>query len=197
MASPKRPRKTRQQKSLKFFHNIRILTSLLFIVAGAGVLLYTSIQNIGFITKPKVPVQASQDGLPVSKPVKLYIPPMSKLLDVSDGYAQGDRWEISQTGVSYLTTSALPGKGNTIIYGHNTKDILGGLWRVQEGDYIYVVLTNGDFAKYRVSERKEIDPSQVEILNQSNDSRLTLYTCSGFLDTARFVVVAKEVEKSI
>ena len=157
MASPKRSRQTRQQKSLKFFPYIRILTSLLLVIFGAGILLYASIQKIGFITKPKVPAQASQDGLQVAKPLKLYIPRMSKMLEVSDGYAQGDRWEVSQTGVSYLTTSALPRKGNTVIYGHNTKDILGGLWRVQEGDYIYVVLTNGDFVKYQVAQRKEIE----------------------------------------
>ena len=121
---------------------------------------------------------------------------MARILYISDGYVQGDRWATSQTGVSYLITSALPGKtGNTVMYGHNTVDILGGLWRVHEGDYIYVVLTNGDFIKYQVAERREIDPTQIDIINPSNDSKLTLYTCSGFLDTARFVIIGKQVQE--
>ena len=129
----------------------------------------------------------------LAKPLKLYIPQMQRVLYISDGYIEGDRWTTSQTGVSYLTSSALPGKiGNTVVYGHNTQDILGGLWRVHEGDYIYVVLAGGDFVKYQVTEEKEIEPTQVDILNQTDDSRLTLYTCSGFLDTARFVLVAKQ-----
>ena len=39
---------------------------------------------------------------------------------------------------------------------------------------------------------KEVKPNAVEILESADDSRLTIYTCSGFLDTARFVVVAKK-----
>lgn len=120
---------------------------------------------------------------------------MQRLLNISDGYTQGDRWTTSQTGVSYLTSSAIPTKGNTVIYGHNTANILGGLWRVHEGDYIYLVLSNGNFVKYQVKETKEIEPTQVEILSQTEDSRLTLYTCSGFLDEARFVVIAHQVDK--
>jgi sortase (surface protein transpeptidase) len=92
------------------------------------------------------------------------------VLDISDGEVVDDRWSISDTGVSYLTSSVVPGTaGNSVMYGHNKGDILGGL-------------------------PMQIKPTQVEILNQSDDTRLTIYTCSGFLDTARFVVVGKLIE---
>lgn len=198
MANTTRSRKKSSQKGLKLPNHTQILTSLLLIIFGAAVLLYGAVQEIGFYHKPNVTGVASGSNLPVPKPTKLYIPRLSRVLYVSDGYVQGDRWVISETGVSYLTTSAVPGEtGNAVIYGHNTKNILGGLWRVQDGDTIYVVLQSGDFVKYQVSEKKEIKPTQVEILNQTPDSRLTIYTCSGFLDTARFVVVAKRIDSQV
>lgn len=132
------------------------------------------------------------------KPTKLYIPKIAKILYVSDGYVVDNRWAISETGVSYLISSALPGQtGNSVIYGHNRQEILGNLPQVTAGDPVFVVLTSGDFVKYAVFETKVIEPTQVDILNQSADSRLTIYTCSGFLDTARFVVIAKKVDNQI
>ena len=126
------------------------------------------------------------------KPLKIYIPKLERVLYVSDGEVKDNRWVTSPTNVSYLTSSAVPGSvGNTVMYGHNTIGVLGGFWKVHEGDFIYVVMNDGQFYKYQVFERKEIDPSQVDILNQTVDSRLTIYTCSGFLDSARFVVVSK------
>ncbi len=135
--------------------------------------------------------KGSQDQLRV-KPLKVFIPQLSKALDISDGYIVDSRWTVSETGVSFLTTSAAPGnKGNAVLYGHNTVDKLGGLWRITDGDLVYVILSDGSIAKYQIFERREIKPSQVEILNNVDDSRLTIYTCSGFLDSARFVVVGK------
>lgn len=175
------------------FHHTHLIFSLLFILLGAGLLLYASIQKVSWVTKPETLASPNPQEQVLAKPTKVYIPRLSRVLYVSDGYVAGDRWAISETGVSYLTTSAVPGEtGNAVIYGHNTQAILGGLWRVQDGDIIYVVLKSGDFVKYQVFERKEIEPTQVEILNQTSDSRLTIYTCSGFLDTARFVIVAKK-----
>lgn len=193
MASPKRRRKTKQQKSLELFPYIQRITSLLLIIAGSGLLIFSASQKIVGFTNPSQSLSSKGQTVPQARPVKLYIPAMTRILYVSDGFTQNNRWAISQTGVSYLTSSALPGSGNTVIYGHNTRDILGGLWKVQEGDYIYLVLATGDIVKYQIFERKEIDPTQVEILNQTQDSRLTIYTCSGFLDDARFVIVGRTV----
>ena len=137
---------------------------------------------------------STQENQLLVKPIKLYIPKLSRVLAISDGEVINDRWMIAETGVSYLTSSVLPGKtGNSVIYGHNKTGILGGLPRLIAGDLIYIVLDNGEFAKYEVFETKEVLPSQVEILNETGDARLTIYTCSGFLDQARFVVVARLV----
>ena len=129
------------------------------------------------------------------QPSLLYIPALSRKLSISEGTVVNNRWTLSPTGVSFYSYSATPGNGgNSVIYGHNLANILGDLYLVQNGDPIYVVLTTGDIVKYRVTEEKEVTPQSIEILSQSNDSRLTVYTCSGFLDSARFVVVAKQTE---
>ena len=54
-----------------------------------------------------------------------------------------------------------------------------------------VKMDNGEVIKYEVYETRTIKPTDVSILNSTSDSRLTLYTCAGFLDTARFVVLGK------
>ena len=195
MASTKRSRKKRA-KSLKLSPYTRYFFSLFLIILGAGIILFAAInKSVAQIPSQKETSQGSQ-YLP--KPTKLYIPKLAKSLYVSDGYVTDNRWTISETGVSYLTTSAIPGQtGNSVIYGHNRNDILGYLPQVTAGDPIYVVLASGDYVKYQVAETKVIQPSQVEILSQSADARLTIYTCTGFLDQARFVVVAQMTDNRI
>src|SRR3989338_7781667 len=170
MANPKRSLKKSRKKSLKLFPYTQLIFSLLLIIFGGAVLLYAAFQKVSF-HKPKPAIaRETSNAAAFSKPAKLYIPKMSKILYVSDGYVQGNRWVISETGVSYLVTSALPGQtGNSVIYGHNTKNILGGLWRVQAGDPIYVILSDGTFVKYQIFETKEIAPTHVDILNETDD----------------------------
>lgn len=162
------------------FYSVRDrLTGLHKIVVG------TSINSTGNIQKVE------------AKPYKLYIPKLHKILFISDGVIVNGRWMISDSGVSYLTTSMMPGKiGNAVLYGHNLDNLLGKLPSLVEGDLVYVVMDNGTFYKYQVFDRKQVKANQVEILKNSNDSRITIYTCSGFLDSARFVVVGRLVNGS-
>ena len=194
MASPKRSKKKIRKKSLNSPY-IQLVLSLLFIIIGAVVLIWPSFLKAGPLFLENSQTQESKP-IPIinTKPTKLYIPRLARILYISDGYVADNRWTISPTGVSFYPESALPGSsGNSVLYGHNTKEILGGLWRVEQGDDIYVVLKSGEFVKYKVESEEEVEPTQVEILNQTDDFRLTIYTCSGFLDQARFVVVAKQV----
>lgn len=182
-----------QQKTLNFLAIIQLLFGLILILAGASLLVANALHKVNLSAKPTNQTAISPQEI-ATKPAKIYIPKLERVLYVSDGYLDNNRWTVSETGVSYYSNSARPGEiGNSVIYGHNRRDILGGLWRVQDGDTIYVIMDSGDFVKYQVFEKKEIQPTQVEILNQTADSRLTVYTCSGFLDQTRFVVVAKQL----
>ncbi len=179
---------------VKYFLNLILALGL--ISAGVALIFWaTYLHGWEFgEQKPSQNPTAQQRVEANSKPTKIQIPKLERTLDVSDGFVENGRWKVATTGVSYLTTSGQVGKvGNAVIYGHNTINVLGGLWRVQDGDFVQVTASDGKVYKYQIFERKEIQPSEVEILKQSNDARLTIYTCSGFLDSARFVIVGKLV----
>lgn len=104
---------------------------------------------------------------------------------------QNNKWEVSNEAVSYLDTSALPGqKGNSILYGHNWPELLGKLPQVKPGDEIAIFFSDKSHKTFRVENTATVTPDQVHILSPSKDIRITLYTCTGFLDTKRFVVTA-------
>ncbi len=185
-----RPRLPRQP-----VERLRVFLSLFLIVAGAALLSAAYSQRMGLSSRTLANIQktvsTNEKGI---KPTKLYIPKLNKSLDVYDGSYENNRWVVTQNGVSFLTSSKIPGEaGNAVMYGHNRKSLLGDLKNVTEGEYIFVVLSDQSVVRYKVSETKEIQPTQVDILNQTNDATLTIYTCSGYLDESRFVVIAKKV----
>ena len=188
--------RSRKKKSALRLH-ISQAFAILLIIFGAGLIFWSAFrQGYGWQTPTQVEPQLNQEQTVQEspKPARIYIPKLEKTLEVSDGFIQNNRWTISVTGVSYLTTSGKIGEqGNVVLYGHNTQDVLGELWKVQTGDIVEVTDSGGNIHKFEIFERKEVKPNSVEILESTADSRLTIYTCSGFLDTARFVVVGKKM----
>ena len=193
MASQKKSSLDKRKSHFKIFF-LRTI-SLLSIAAGSFLLIAASFGKFSFAHfTPDSNQTAGENSTNITlnpKPIKLFIPQIDKALSVSEGSYVDNRWSISEGGVSHLTTSATPGTvGNSVFYGHNRREILGGISNLKIGDPIYIVMDSGEIVKYEVYETREIKPEEVEILNQSADSRLTIYTCSGFLDSARFVVFA-------
>ena len=176
---------------------LSLFLSIFLILLGAFLIFFSTFRSgLGWTQDSQISQNMIESSAnePTAKPAKLNIPKIERTLDISDGFVEDNRWKISSTGVSYLITSGKLGEvGNVVLYGHNTRDVLGGLWRVQNGDIVEVTGEDGKIFKYEIFERKEVKPNAVEILDQTDDSRLTIYTCSGFLDTARFVVVGKLV----
>lgn len=104
-------------------------------------------------------------------------------------------------GVVRYPGTAEPGKrGNTFITGHSSyylwdpgayKDVFAVLPKIQTGAEISVFYRQKEY-RYRVKELKEVWPSQVDVLNQTNDYRLTLMTCTPVgTNLRRFIVVAE------
>ena len=125
------------------------------------------------------------------KPVKLLIPDLKIENGVYGAQVSENKWESTSKGISYLSTSPIPGEtGNSILYGHNWNSILGNLVKVKPGEKIKIVMSNGEERNFLVEYTSVVDPNQTYILSQTKDKRITLYTCTGFLDTKRFVVTA-------
>jgi LPXTG-site transpeptidase (sortase) family protein len=102
-----------------------------------------------------------------------------------------NKWTISPDVASFLAQSAQPGTaGNTIIYGHNTRSILGNIRALKGSEQIELTLSDGSKKMYQVESLHEVSPTDTQLLRPTDSEVLTIYTCSGFMDSRRFVVRA-------
>lgn len=124
-------------------------------------------------------------------PVALVIKELNIELPVFPTVLEDGRWETTSEGVSYLVGSAIPGEiGNSILYGHNWPNLLGRLLQADQGQEIVIVSSAGEVKRFVIIETAVVTPNQTHVLGQTKDIRLTVYTCTGFLDRKRFVVMA-------
>jgi LPXTG-site transpeptidase (sortase) family protein len=104
---------------------------------------------------------------------------------------QDNRWTISDKQASYLDQSARPGEeGNIIVYGHNTRKIMGNIRALKGNEDITLTTEEGVEHVYTIETIVEVDPSDTKYLEPTSEETLTLYTCSGFFDKQRFIVQA-------
>ena len=65
---------------------------------------------------------------------------------------------------------------------------------MQSETNLYLDLSQKDWFTYEVKEIKEVFPNQVEVIAPTPDEPLTLYTCSGYKDQKRLIVISKRIE---
>ncbi len=124
-------------------------------------------------------------------PIRLSIPSQHIDLPIFPTTITKTVWGDTKQGVSYLTSSPIPGTiGNSIIYGHNWPNLLGPLTKVKPGEKITVRFADGQKVIFTVKFTSIVTPDQTHVLEKTDDARLTLYTCTGFFDSKRFVVTA-------
>lgn len=124
-------------------------------------------------------------------PVSLKIPELKLDLAIIPSRISGGQWQTTTDGVSYLISSPIPGdQGNSIFYGHNWASLLGKLPKVKPGTMIEVHYADNTVKRFEVNSTAVVSPDQIGILDQTDDKRITIYTCTGFLDSKRFVAVA-------
>jgi len=178
----------------RIISNLLILTGIaLFLFGGYLVWERNTPRRISFDTPPPAQKGSLVDAkvLPQGKPVIIKVPSIDKELAIIPSRIVNKYWESTKIGVSYLETSPIPGEvGNSILWGHNYPNLLKDLTKVEVGDEITIVFENGGEKKFEVHFTQEVGPNQSSILNPTEDNRITLYTCSGFLDSKRFVVTA-------
>lgn len=127
-----------------------------------------------------------------SSPYKLTISSIGVELPIIKSKIERGEWEVTEEGVSYLSSSPIPGDfGNSILYGHNWPNLLGKLPKVRPGDEIVITMSNSEVRKFIVDKTQIVEPTNTSILAFSNQPQITIYTCTGILDSKRFVVVAK------
>ena len=95
--------------------------------------------------------------------------------------------------VTHYSYSSPIGSGNAVLYGHDDIEgsVFGRLKDLKIGDELDVTVAGGSPVAYHVTGRTIVAPTAVQILQPTNDVRLTLFTCwPNWVDTQRVVVTA-------
>jgi sortase A len=122
--------------------------------------------------------------------IQLQIP----AIGVDAPVVQGDGWEQLKKGVGQHIGTANPGQpGNVVLSAHN--DIYGQIFRrlddLSPGDEVILRSQTQSFT-YRVVDWRTVDPTDVSIMDQTQESIVTLISCYPYLvNTQRIVVIAE------
>lgn len=152
------------------------------------------------------PMQQSS-GEPASTEFGLVIPKIQVNVPVvADVAADIERIYYAKLrgGVAHQAATSKPDqRGNTVIFGHssaipglqptNYANTFVLLDKLKKGDDITLYYKTNSY-RYQVTETKKVSPEMLDILNQTEESRLTIFTCwPPGSDLKRYVVVAKLV----
>ncbi len=118
-------------------------------------------------------------------------------IDVNAPIISGVSWADLKKGVGHLPGSANPGeRGNMYLAAHN--DIYGEIFRYLEdlevGDEYFIYAGEAVF-RYVVTEKRIIDPTEVDVMLATTEPVATLQTCYPYLvDSHRLVVISELAE---
>jgi LPXTG-site transpeptidase (sortase) family protein len=144
---------------------------------------------------------------------RLVIPKLGRsvpLVNMSTEHIEGENWsELEkqiqgglQQGVVHYPGTAAPGQvGNVFITGHSSyypwdpgqfKDVFAVLGQLEIGDEYYVYYDQQKYT-YQVTEKFEVQPDNVNVLQQPHDKKIsTLMTCTPVGTTLRRLIIRAE-----
>ena len=165
---------------------LRLLILGTTLIFGLSVFRLSHQVRLSFNTQP---TQVIKYDSPSPKTIQL--PRFKITLDISLARIINGIWSVDEVNANYLASSASPGEqGNIVIYGHNSNDIFGPLRWTDVGDEIIITNSEGKEFKYIVSQIIETNPNDISWVSPKDTETLTLYTCAGFLNTKRHIVIA-------
>jgi len=141
------------------------------------------------------PAMLAFASLPLPTPsaaqaIRLQIP----AINVDAPVVQGDGWEQLKKGVGQHAFTPDPGQpGNIVLSAHN--DVFGELFRdldqLKPGDSIILFSPSTQYI-YIVTDTQVVPPTQVDVMNSSGGSTVTLISCYPYMvDNKRIVVSAR------
>lgn len=116
-------------------------------------------------------------------------------IDLKVAIGEGVDMENLKYAVGHFPQTAMAGEvGNFCVAGHRSytySEYFNRLDEITEGDEIYVQTKKGEF-RYKVYEKKVVEPSEYSVLNPTNDVTLTLITCTPIRSaTHRLIIKGK------
>lgn len=139
----------------------------------------------------------------ISKNVPVITISTEALVNRDWGRLEQEIQEALHDGVVHYPGTAFPGDaGNIVVTGHSSyfvwdpgrfKDVFALLHDVRVGDKIYMYYKQDQYT-FEVFDTKIVLPTQVDILTQEGENRLTLITCTPVgTNLKRLVVLARPV----
>ena len=102
-------------------------------------------------------------------------------INLSQGLVEGITDDILQYYLGQFETSVKPGeKGNFAVAGHRVSDYseaFVNLYKVEAEDEVIVKANKKEYI-YKVTENFIVDPSRVDVLDNTDDATITLITCT-------------------
>ncbi|MCX6792168.1 MAG: sortase [Candidatus Gottesmanbacteria bacterium] len=139
-----------------------------------------------------VPMSISKPSVPKIPPTAINIPKLDKNLPIKSASVSGNTWDMFPDAVAWLATSAVPGRGNVILYAHNWRTLWRDLYLLKPGDPIEIQQENV-WKHYVVTDSRDINEHDIKAV-LSDKNRLTLYTCDGSFNQKRRVVYADPID---
>lgn len=181
-------------------HNLSSSLRTLFLAAGMSLIVggvtywalnFRRTLIAGYTTRVRTAVTVTPTVTPVTKfpPTAVRIAKIKKELPVQAALVNGNEWDMFDKAVAWLSTSAVPGEGNVILYAHNRKSLWLDLYKLRPGDAVEVQ-QNGIWLAYEVTQSRAVTSKDVDAI-LSEENQLTMYTCEGSFDQKRRVVYAK------
>lgn len=128
-------------------------------------------------------------------PLRIVLPKNGIDLKVVEAPIINGYWETSDFYASHGQGSANPGNiGNMVIFAHARIGLFYSLKDAKIDDLVYV-FTKSKWYQYKIEKITSVYPNEVQVISSTNDERLTLYTCSGFADEKRLIVIAKPASR--
>jgi len=164
---------------------MRQVLGQILIISGLVLVSYWAVHNYLRNRTLQVPTNSVVTSHSLNAPIWIVIPHRLSL-GIKPAQVVNGHWNVWPDSVTYLPTDST----NTVIYAHNTKPLFGDLKKVKVGDKIDIIDKQALTIHYVVSQIAVVDPLQVELLGPTLEPVITVYTCTGFLDSQRLVVRA-------
>lgn len=158
---------------------------LVYILLGAA---SPSSTLIPVPTQPVAEVTVAPVAETKYPPLAIRIPSITSDLPIQAALVRDNQWDMFDNAVAWLSSSAVPGEGNVILYAHNRAKLWRDLYKVKPGDVIEVQQQD-KWLRYVVRESRVVQPSDVDAI-LADQEQLTLYTCEGSFDQKRRLVYA-------
>lgn|GEM_PF-2241149 len=124
-------------------------------------------------------------------PIQLQIPNHQIDLPVIPSSIINGEWQVTTKGVSLLSSNIDSTNRGLILFGHDWPILLGQMRQAKIGETFFLEYRDGSQEKYLITSVFSVTPNQLDVLDLAKQHTVLIYTCSGFMDNTRFVVLGQ------